>query len=156
MAAAEEHEEGVVRLVRRGVVVDPAARVGVVDDLLATLTRGLAAAGVDQPAGRDRRQPRPRIVGRVVGPDPQRFDQRLLDRVLGGVEVLAASDQGREHPRDERAQGTLVQPAGRPIGHVGSAADGGITSRTSSHSYRGPPPGPGSDETHAAISSARS
>ena len=31
-----------------------------------------------------------------------------------------------------------------------------MISRTSIHSYRGSPPGPGSEETYAAISSARS
>ena len=79
--------------------------------LLAAVTGGLAAAGVDEPPGRDRRQPRARVARRVLGPDPQRLEQRLLQRVLGGVEVLAAPDQAREHPRDEGAQRALVQPA---------------------------------------------
>ena len=78
--------------------------------LLAAVPGGLAAAGVDEPPRRDRGQPRARVARRVLGPDPERLQQRLLERVLGGVEVLAPADQAREHPRDEGAQGALVQP----------------------------------------------
>ena len=84
----------------------------------------------------------------VLGPDPQRFHQRLLQRVLGSVEVFAAADQTREHPRDEGAQRALVQPSvGRR--HADQTPDAGadMTSRTSIHSYSGSPPGPGSEET---------
>ena len=117
--------------------------------LLAAVPGGLAAAGVDEPPGRDRGQPRARVARRVLGPDPQRLQQRLLERVLGGVEVLAPPDQAREHPRDEGAQRALVQPSHRLVGHAGSVRPTGapdMTSRTSIHSYSGSPPGPGSEE----------
>ena len=113
MAAAEEQEEGVVALLGAG----GGARLGV-RHLLAALTGGLAAAGVDEPPGRDRRQPRARVARRVLGPHPQRLEQRLLQRVLGGVEVLAPPDQAREHPRDEGAQGALVQRSRRLVEHA--------------------------------------
>ena len=111
VAAAEEQEEGVVALLGGG-----GPRLGV-RRLLAAGTGGLAAAGVDEPPGRDRRQPRARVARRVLGPHPQRLQQRLLQRVLGGVEVLAPPDQSREHPRDEGAQRALVQPSRRLVRH---------------------------------------
>ena len=116
--------------------------------LLAAVTGGLAAAGVDEPPGRDRGQPRARVARRVLGPHPQRLQQRLLQRVLGGVEVLAPPDQPCEHPRDEGAQRA---PSTRCVGSSvtpGQSSDGDsdMTSRTSIHSYSGFPPGPGSEE----------
>ena len=143
MATAEEQEERVVaRLGRDG------PRLGV-RRLLAAVAGGLAAAGVDEPPGRDRRQPRTRVARRVLGPHPQRFQQRLLQRVFGGIEVLAPADQAREHPRDESAQRALVQPSRRLVDHAASVVRGRshMTSRTSIHSYSGSPPGPGSEET---------
>jgi hypothetical protein len=105
VTAAEEHDEGVVALLG----TRPARpRLGVLR-LLAALPRGLATPGVDEPPRRDRGQPRARVARRVLGPDPDRLQQRLLERVLGGVEVLAAPDEGGEDPRDEGAQGALVQ-----------------------------------------------
>ena len=85
----------------------------------------------------------------MLGPDPERLQQRLLQRVLGGVEVLAPPDQARENPRDEAAQRALVQPWRRLVGHAGQSCEGAsdMTSRTSIHSYIGSPPGPGSEET---------
>ena len=65
--------------------------------LFAAAAGGLAAAGVDEPPGRDRRQPRARVARRGFRPHPQRLQQRLLQRVLGGIEVLAPPDQAREH-----------------------------------------------------------
>ena len=142
VAAAEEQEEGVVTLLGSG-----GPRLGV-RRLLAALPGGLAAAGVDEPPGRDRRQPRARVARRVPGPHPQRLHQRLLQRVLGGIEVLAPPDQAREHPRDEGAQRALVQPPGRSAGQPGQPSEGAsdMTSRMSIHSYSGVPPGPGSEE----------
>ena len=94
----------------------------------------------------------------MLGPPPQRLHQRLLERVLGGVEVLPPPDQTREHARDEGAQRALVQAARGLLGHAGSVVGGAsdMTSRTSIHSYSGVPPGPGSEETYAASSTARS
>ena len=105
MAAAEEQEEGVVAFLGGG-----GPRLGVRRSL-AAVTGGLAAAGVDEPPRRDRRQPRGRVARRMLWPHPQRFQERLLQRVLGGVEVLAPPDQAREHPWDEGAQRALVRVA---------------------------------------------
>ena len=43
--------------------------------------------------------------------------RRFLERVLGGVEVLAAADQPREHARDEGAQLALVHPSPGLVDH---------------------------------------
>ncbi len=120
VAAAEQQEESVVALLGGG-----GARLDV-RRLLAAVTGGLAAAGVDEPPRRDRRQPRERVTRRVLGPRPQRLQQRLLQRVLGGVEVLAPPDQAREHPRNEvppkparRGCGRdPIQPSRRLVGHA--------------------------------------
>jgi len=118
VAAAEEQEKGVVAL------LDGARlRLGV-RRLLAAVTSGLAAAGVDETPGRDRCQPRARVARLVLGPHPQRLQHRLLQRVLGGIEVLAPPDQAREHPRDEGAQRALIQPPGGLVDHAGSVVRG--------------------------------
>ena len=111
VTAAEEQEEGVVAVLGGGRLRLRVRR------LLAAVTGGLAAAGVDEPPRRDRGQPRARVVRRVLGPHPERLQQRLLERVLGGVEVLAPADQAREHPGDEDAQRALVQPLRRLVDH---------------------------------------
>jgi hypothetical protein len=118
MAAAEEQEEGVVALLGDDRPGRP--RLGVCR-LLAAVAGGLAAARVDEPPGRDRRQPRARVARRVLGPNSQRLQQRVLQRILSGIEVLAPPDQGREHPRDESAQRALVQPSRRLVDHTASA-----------------------------------
>src|ERR687893_1895268 len=152
MAAAEEQEQGVVAVLCGG-----GPRLGV-RRLLAAEAGGLAAAGVDEPPGRDRRQPRARVARRVLGPHPQRLQQRLLQRVLGGIEVLAPPDQARKHPGDEGAERALVQRSRPLVDHAGQSPEGAsdMTSRTSIHSYIGSPPGPGSEEREAAGSTARS
>lgn len=131
VAAAEEEDERVV------------ARLGVGGRqwlrgrrLLATGPRGLAAPGVDETPGGHRRQPRARVPRRVLGPHPQRLDQRLLQRVLGGVEVLATADQAREDARDEGAQRALVQRSRRLLDHGAQSSAGAsdMTSRMSIHS----------------------
>ena len=145
MAAAEEQEEGVVSGLRGGRLrLRP-----FVQRALASAAGGFAAARVDQPPGRDRVQPRVGVLWGVLGPDAQRFHERLLQRVLGSVEVFAAADQTRQHPGDEGAQRALVPPVRRPARHADQTPDAGavMTSRTSIHSYSGSPPGPGSEET---------
>src|SRR6266511_5382995 len=116
MTAAEEQKQGVVSRLCIGRLRLPLLE----QPLLASAAGGVAAADVDQPPGRDRRQPRLRVARRVLGPRPQRLQQRLLQRVLGGVEILAPPDQAREHPRDEGAQRALVQLSRRLVGHAGS------------------------------------
>ena len=124
VAAAEEQEEGVVALLGSAAPLHGGGpRLGV-RRLLAAVTGGLAAAGVDEPPGRDRRQPRARVARRVLGPHPQRLQQRLLQRVLGGIEILAPPDQACEHPRDEGSQRALVQPSRRLVDHGASVARG--------------------------------
>ena len=132
VAAAEEHEEGVVALLRGG----GRWRLGEVGRLLPAQTRGLAATGVDEPPDRDRREPRLRVARRALGPHAQRLEQGLLQCVLGGVEVLAAPDQAGEHPRDEGAQGVLVQRGcGSPVTpRQSSEGTPDMISRTSIHS----------------------
>jgi hypothetical protein len=78
VATAEEQEQGVVALLR-GVafVAGGGPRLGV-RRLLAAVTGGLAAAGVDEPPRRDRRQPRLRVARLGRRPHPQRLQQRLL------------------------------------------------------------------------------
>ena len=117
MAAAEKQEEGVVALFGDERPARP--RLGVCR-LLAAVAGRLAAAGVDEPPGRDRHQPRARVARRVLGPHSQRLQQRLLQRILSGIEVLAPPDQAREHPRDESAQRALVQPSRRLVDHAAS------------------------------------
>ena len=73
--------------------------------------------------------------GGCSGHDAQRLDERLLQRVLGSVEVLAAADEPREHLGDEGAQVTLVRPGCQLVRHAGqSDARPVMTSRTSIHS----------------------
>jgi len=87
---------------------------------LVTAPGCLTAARVDEPPRRDGAQPRLRVAWRVRGPHAQRLQQRVLKRVLGGVEVLAAPDEPGEHPRDESAQRALVQPSRRLVDHAAS------------------------------------
>ena len=94
VTTAEEQEQGVVALLGGG-----RARL-CVSRLLAAVSGGLAAASVDEPPGRNCRQPRARVARRVLGPHPQRLQQCLLERVLSGIELLAPPDQAREHPRN--------------------------------------------------------
>ena len=116
VTAAEEQEEGVVALLGGG-----GQRLAV-HHLLTAVTGGLAAAGVDEPSGRDGREPSVRVARRVLGPHPQRLQQRLLERVLSRVEVLAPPDHAPEYPRDEDAQRGLVQLARWLIDHSWSVA----------------------------------
>ena len=111
---------------------------------------GLAAVRIHEPPPRNSRQPGAGIVRRAIGPDPHRLEKRLLQRILRGVEILAPPDQAREHPRDEGAERALVHPERRLVAHdewQSSAGAPDMISRTSSHSYSGSPPGPGSEET---------
>src|SRR5581483_3628498 len=116
--------------------------------LLAAPPGGLAATGVDEPPGRGRLEPTVPVARRVLGPHPQRLEQRGLQRVLGGIEVLSAPNQTRKHAGDEGAQRALVKHSRLVVDHAGSAVCGRshMISRTSIHSYSGSPPGPGAEE----------
>ena len=104
MAAAEEQEQRVVTRLGGG----RGPRFGL-RRLLAAPASALASSRVDEPPARHGGEPRPRIARRVLGPRAEGLDQRLLQRVLGCVEVLAAADETREDMGDEGAQGALVQ-----------------------------------------------
>src|SRR5262245_2345051 len=105
MTAAEEQKQGVVsRLDTSRFRLPPFEQ-----PVLASAAGGVAAAGVDEPPGRYRRQPGTRVARWVLRPHPKRLQQRLLKRVLGGGELLASPHQGREHPPDEGAERALVQ-----------------------------------------------
>jgi hypothetical protein len=121
------------------------------------------AAGVHEPSGRNSRQPCAGVARRALGPRPQRLQQGLLQRVLGGIEVLAPPDQPCQHLRDQvplepgqfppetrrrRSGRGVPPPAGRLLDHAASVVSerSHMTSRTSIHSYSGSPPGPGSEE----------
>ena len=80
----------------------------------------VAAQEVGQAARRDGDQPGARVVGAAVArPLLRGRQQRLLDRVLAGVEVAVAPDQRAEDLRHQRAQQVL---GGRTAGHRSEAA----------------------------------
>ena len=145
MTAQEQQQQRVIALLGRPL--------GLLDRhrLLACPARRLTAPCVDESPHGHGAQPGGRVTRRVLGPDPQRLDDRLLHGILGSRELLPAAQQAGEHVRCERPD-ELVEPVRSPLG----APSQDITSRTSIHSYSGSPPGPGSDDTNAANSSARS
>jgi hypothetical protein len=159
MAAQEEQAQGVV--VTRGSL---AVRAGLRSIRLRRLHRGkvlaaaprlLAARLVDESARRDLDQPRLRTLRYAgVGPLARRREKRLLNRILGGVEIAMASQHSAEDPRRELAQQALDGGV-RVWLHISS---GGalITWRTSNGVLMGAPPRPGAAEACAAISIARS
>ena len=120
VTTAEEQEEGVVAVALLG---GGGLRLGV-GRLLAAVAGDVAAVGVYEPPGRDRRQPRALVARRVLGPHSQGLQQRLLQRVLSGIEVLAPPDQACEHPGDEDAHRALVHPSRRLLDHLASVVRG--------------------------------
>ena len=61
--------------------------------------RALAPQAVDRLVARDAGDPGARVVGHALPrPALERDDERLLDRVLGDVEVTEDADQGRDRP----------------------------------------------------------
>ena len=69
----------------------------------------LGAQEIDQPTGTDGDQPRHGVLRPpLVGPLARRVEQRLLDRVLGRVEVPVTTDQRSEDLRRALAQQVLV------------------------------------------------
>ena len=77
----------------------------------------------------------------MLGPDPESFNQSVLNRILRGGEVLPAPNQPGQH-LGRQGPDELIKITRSPF-ETGQA----ITSRTSIHSYSGLPPGPGSEET---------
>ena len=87
----------------------------------------------------------PRVLAGLVrrGEDFDAAEDALQEALLEALRVWP------EHPpRDPRAWLTTVATR-RLVDHAGQSSDGApdMTSRTSSHSYTGSPPGPGSEET---------
>ena len=76
-----------------------------------------AAQPVDRPVARGRRDPRPGVGGHAaVRPGLERGDERVLDGLLGEVEVAEDADQRRDRPAlllAEQAVDDLVRWSGR-------------------------------------------
>src|SRR5262249_58518362 len=112
--------------------------------------RHLASHPIDQTPKRDVVEPALRVPRHAFGRPPGRGrDQRLLNRVLCGVEVPMASGDDAEHLRRHLAQQVLdVQRWLR-----GHASTGGplITCRTSIAMLSGAPPLPGAAEALPAM-----
>ena len=120
MAAQEQQQQRVVgRLGRSGLGL-------VTQHFLAPAPRRLGSPRVDQLAARDGEQPALRVIGPPVTPDPVRLQKRVLHRVLGGREVVPATDEDGEHLRRQDADDLLV--------HSTAAGASPITGRTSIHS----------------------
>ena len=161
MAAHEEHDQGVVpvrdlrrrRLLRR--------------DALATPARLLAPPLVDQPALGGLQQPAAWALGNPV-PRPvlSGSEERLLNGVLGGVEVAVPANERPEDLRRRLAQQVLdtdgrVQlspPTCSRNASISAASDGAsvIICRTWIGCWVAIPSGPGTAESFPAISIARS
>jgi hypothetical protein len=163
MAAHEEQGERVVAIRRSGRrLVEPGGE-------LAVGSSSIAPTLVDQPPTRNGRQPRPGIRGRAFGrPVVGGRDEGLLDSVVGGIEVARTPRERGEDPRREVAQqvldgdrgglGQRTPPACSRNSSISVAFDGpsSMIRRTWIGCWIGIPPGPGTAETRAAISSARS
>ena len=127
----------------------------------------LAAPLVDEPATGRPQEPGARLRGDALAwPVVGGRDQRLLDGVLGRVEVGRAAGQGAENLRRERAQQVLdarrvaqrVEPlAVSRNASISPTFDGAsfMTWRTMIGCSIDRPPGPGTAEYLAAISIAR-
>ena len=82
-----------------------------------------AAEPVDRAVARDRVQPRRRRLRRAVARPPlERERERLLERVLGQLEVAQPADERGEHARAVLAEGLLDGPGGRVLVAAGMRA----------------------------------
>ena len=96
-------------------------------------------------------QPSARVVGNPGGPLCRGRDECFLHGILRGGEIIIPTGNGAEHLRRELAQqvpevavvGTLGSRVDRRRAHDLTYFDGMII---------GAPPGPGADDTFAAIS----
>ena len=146
VAAHEQHGQRVV-LVRDL----PARRLLQGGDRLPVLAGLLAPPLVDQPPLGRLDQPAAR-AGRDAVPRPvhRRREQRLLDGILGGVEVAVPAGEHAEDLRRELAQ------QGLDVGLARQRTPRAHSSRTWIGCSSATPPGPGTAEYLAAISIARS
>ena len=102
MAAGEDQPQHVV-VEHRGLrcfVRAGSVELDLVDELLLLAAkRDLAAHAVDRLVAPDIDQPGPRIAGRIVmRPAFQRHRERLLQHVLGEIEIADEADQRRQRP----------------------------------------------------------
>jgi hypothetical protein len=107
MAAHEEQDKRVVLFAGLASGLGhPRVIVGLLDGhrVFPAPTRRLAAHEIDQAARRDPDEPGAGMIGHTgTRPLGRRRDQRLLNRVLGGVEVPEATQERGEHVRSEIA-----------------------------------------------------
>ena len=122
---------------------------------------------IDQPARGAAREPALRLLrDSRAGPAVGGRDERLLDGVLRRVEVAVPARERAKDPRREVAQQVLDltlrrqrwPPAVWAYSTISSGVDGpsSMIRRTWTGCCSGTPPGPGTAETRAAISRARS
>jgi hypothetical protein len=71
----------------------------------------LAAQPIDRPIAGDARDPGAGVVGDAVArPALERDGERVLDGLLGGVEVAEDADQGRDRPPGLLPEGAIDDP----------------------------------------------
>jgi hypothetical protein len=94
---------------------------------LAAAAGAFAAPFVDQTPGRNRQEPRPRVVRQAFcRPLASRREERILDGVLAGVELSMPPHQRAEDLRRE-----LAQQVFDPDFHAQKSGGASITRRTS-------------------------
>ena len=163
MAAQEQKDERVVLLEDRR-RRRPFPRC---DDLLPVHAGTIRPPRIDQPAGGAAGEPSLRLLrDSRAGPAVGGRDERLLDGVLRRVEVAVPARERAKDPRRELAQQVLDitlrrqrwPPAVWAYSSISSDVDGpsSMIRRTWTGCWSGRPPGPGTADTRAAISRARS
>ncbi|GAA5771091.1 hypothetical protein Aros01_07626 [Streptosporangium roseum] len=158
MTAQEQHDQRVVPVRLVGVVGGgrgPPFRGRLRGHQLLPAAAGLLVAHLlGHPAERDLDEPAAWIARHtLLRPLGRGVQQRLLDRVLGGVEVPGAAGEHADDLRREFAQQVVD---GRIVSAHSSSGGADITWRTSIGMFNGLPPGPGAAERDAASSIARS
>ena len=128
MTAGEDQPQPVVGDRRLGNLVDLVIA-GDAQGLEALELRQLGVQGprtpqsIDRPVASDTRDPGAGICGNAVpGPALERDDERLLDRLLGGVEVPEDPDQGRDRTPGLVPEGAVDDPGRRLYDEVSAAA----------------------------------
>ena len=131
MTAGEDQPQPVVGYRRLGNLVD-LVLAGDAQRLEALEVRPLgvqgprAAQSIDRPVAGDPGDPGPGVGGNAVPrPALERDEERLLDRLLGGVEVAEDPDQGRDRTPGLVPEGAVDDPGRRLYEDASAvAADG--------------------------------